>query len=191
VGDERGSDQAPDPVALHPERTADPRTLRWQVVGRLLDLGPEAFDELVDRGVLTAVTVGPDNITTTLAVGRSWADVAVLVRSTVAAAVAGARSRARQDSLDDPDAALSLAARRVIDEEISPYAAGHGGGVELRSVHDGVVEVALAGACRGCPIAPLTVQGRLAGRLRAEAPWLDAVRIAPASRGRPAGRTRV
>lgn len=152
-------------VALHPERTEDDATLRWQVAGPLLDgVVARALAELVTDGVLAAVTVGDDHVLTTLAPGRSWPAVAAQVRAAVVADV----ELARQAPADEgTDAALARAAQLVL-HRVAPYAAGHGGAITLRDVHHGVVEVEMHGACHGCPAAQFTVQGKIARDLAAE-----------------------
>lgn len=171
------------PVALHPERTADPRTLRWQVAGPPIgDLGAAPLDALVAEGLLTSVTAGRHHVDTTLASGHTWAQSGAQVRTAVSAAVAAGRAVATDRGEQDPDGELRRIAHDAIEQDVHPYAAGHGGGIALRGVHDGVVEVELSGACRGCPAATLTVQGRLLRRLRLEAPWTAEVRAVQARR---------
>ena len=182
-----GADRGPDPtgpVALHPERTDDPGTLRWRVAGPSLDgVTAAAVRELAGRtggaDLLAAVTVAPHHVLTTLAPGRSWADDGPTVRTAVRGAVRDARAAASAT----PDVALERAARRVVDE-VAPYAAGHGGRIDVVSVRDGVVELDLRGACHGCPAAAFTVQGRVARRLREEAPWLVEVTVVDGPRAR-------
>lgn len=49
--------------------------------------------------------------------------------------------------------------QKVIDEQIAPRLATDGGGVEVVDVTaEGVVQVRLQGACRGCPGARMTLQ---------------------------------
>jgi len=186
-------------VAVHPERTGDPRTLRWCTArpGRSDDAGgttddgsgvgtdaPTPLDPalaaLVEAGVLTSAEVGPGQVLTTLAAGHDWPSAAAAVRAAVQAAVArhGSRRSAGSGAAPtDPDAALHRIATQVLRTEVGPYAAGHGGGVELLAVHDGVVDVRMVGACHGCPAAGWTVQARLERHLRDEAPWTVGVRI--------------
>lgn len=171
-------------VAVHPERTDDPHTVRWHVTG-----GVAATDDavradpylaqLLAAGVLAAVSARADGILTTIGVGHAWTGVGPAVRDAVQHAVAGARSGADQA---DRDAALEELAARVVREEAGPYAASHGGGIALLGVRDGVVRVRMDGACHGCPAATLTVQARLVRRLRTAAPWLVDVQIADGER---------
>ena len=44
----------------------------------------------------------------------------------------------------------------VLDEKVRPYLSGHGGGVEVRELEDGVLRVRMLGQCAGCPSAMLT-----------------------------------
>lgn len=167
------------PVALHPERTDDPATVRWQVAGGRV--GAVRVDDatvlgrLVSEGVLADVRPAPDHVTTTLGPRHTWAETGAAVRAAVQDAVARWRSAAPAPT---DDGALHALAERVLREEVGPYAAGHGGAVELLGVTGGVVHVRLRGACHGCPAAAWTVRGRLEDRLRAEAPWLVGVQVA-------------
>jgi Fe-S cluster biogenesis protein NfuA len=61
--------------------------------------------------------------------------------------------------------------------EIRPYIEAHGGGVELAGVSDdGVVEVRLKGACRGCPMSELTLRLGIEQVLRESIPEVKEVR---------------
>ena len=46
----------------------------------------------------------------------------------------------------------------VIDEQVNPSVAGHGGHVTLMDVKDNVVYVELGGGCRGCGMAKVTLK---------------------------------
>jgi Fe-S cluster biogenesis protein NfuA len=43
-------------------------------------------------------------------------------------------------------------------EEVRPYLASHGGGVELLGVEDGIAHVRLHGTCNGCPSSATTLK---------------------------------
>lgn len=165
-------------IAVHPERTTDPRAVRWHVVSGLPStFGPDALHALVTARVLESVSMGLDHLTTTLAPGRSWPVDGAGVRWALQQAVAVARATEADAAAAEPDGTLARAAQQILAEEIGPYAAGHGGGITLAEVHDGTVEVVLTGACHGCPAAAFTVQGRLEGRLRAATVGFIGVRV--------------
>lgn len=167
-------------VAVHPESTADPLTLRWYVPGPALPRaeGPQgrgALAALVELGVLADAEIGPDGIATTLAAGRAWSLEGATVREAVQAAVAEARARPALPPAER-DAALRELAELVV-HGVGPYAASHGGRIELVSVQDDVVSVRLDGACHGCPAQAFTVHRRLEADLRHGAPWLREVTV--------------
>ena len=61
-------------------------------------------------------------------------------------------------------------------EEIAPYLASHGGGVELVDVtEDGIVKVKLIGACMGCMFSTLTLQGLIEKELKERIPEIKEV----------------
>ncbi|MBX2802804.1 MAG: NifU family protein [Myxococcales bacterium] len=53
---------------------------------------------------------------------------------------------------------LHTAVRQVIEERIAPAIHRDGGDIELVGIADGVVRVALTGACRSCPASSATLQ---------------------------------
>ena len=170
----------PDVVAVHPERTQDPASVRWHVPGPGLPRTMQAngggeLSALVAGGVLVGVDAGLDAITTTLAPGRSWSADGARVRAAVQATVAELRARPPLPPAER-DAALRELAELVV-RGAGPYAASHGGMIELVGVDDDVVSVRLGGACHGCPAQSFTVHRRLEADLRHGAPWLKEVRV--------------
>lgn len=53
---------------------------------------------------------------------------------------------------------VSLAVQRILDTEINPGVASHGGYVSLLEVKDGTAYVALGGGCQGCGMANVTLK---------------------------------
>lgn len=47
---------------------------------------------------------------------------------------------------------------KVLDQNVRPYLASHGGDIKVTSIRDGVVKVLLVGHCSGCPSARLTLE---------------------------------
>ena len=69
-------------------------------------------------------------------------------------------------------AAGSLAerARRVLDAEINPVIAAHGGHVALAEVEQGWVRIRFEGGCQGCSLAEVTLRQGIEPLLRARLP---------------------
>ncbi|MGD9518067.1 MAG: NifU family protein [Armatimonadota bacterium] len=75
-----------------------------------------------------------------------------------------------------PESVLQQQVEEVLDD-IRPNIEAHGGGVELVSVSDdGIVEVRLKGACRGCPMSELTLRLGIEQVLRESLPEVKEVR---------------
>ena len=59
--------------------------------------------------------------------------------------------------------------------QIRPMLEVDGGGVELVDVEDGVVTVRLLGACGGCPMSTMTLQGGIERILKEQVPEVKEV----------------
>lgn len=167
-------------VAIHPESTPDPKTLRWVVSHRRLPFvgtvsSAPGLDELT--GVVQKVTARTDSLLVTLAAGRSWQQDGSAVRSALGRALSETtRWQGGDDSRElDDDAALAMFATELIDGPIGEIARAHGGSIELVSANKGVVSVRMSGACRGCPAAAITMHQRLKHQLRRRFPDLREV----------------
>jgi Fe-S cluster biogenesis protein NfuA len=60
-------------------------------------------------------------------------------------------------------------------DEVRPYLASHGGGVELLDVVDGVVHLRLEGSCNGCPSSAATLRGAVEEAIARVAPDIDRI----------------
>ena len=64
----------------------------------------------------------------------------------------------------------------VIEEQVRPSLQSHGGDCDLVEVTDeGVVKVVLQGACRGCPMAQMTIRRGVQTKLKEEIPEVQEV----------------
>lgn len=171
-------------VPLHPVSTPDPATLRWVVPDGLLPFtgtvgrAPSPLQGLLDDGTLLAVEVTPGAVLTVLSDTLTWADQGPRVRSALLDALhRPTRWSPGQGAVGvGPDEALEAAARQIAQGVVGELAARHGGAFTVVDVRDGVVEVALEGACHDCPAAAVTMQARFAHLLRRRCPWLVEVR---------------
>jgi Fe-S cluster biogenesis protein NfuA len=60
--------------------------------------------------------------------------------------------------------------KEVIDKEIKPALAMEGGSVEFLGLEDGVVKVALLGACGGCPMSQMTLKNFVESTIKQRVP---------------------
>jgi Fe/S biogenesis protein NfuA len=77
------------------------------------------------------------------------------------------------------NASLSERIRHVLDTEINPQIAAHGGRVSLVEVAEGnIVVLQFGGGCHGCGMADVTLKQGIEGTLRARLPEIAQVRDA-------------
>jgi Fe-S cluster biogenesis protein NfuA len=67
---------------------------------------------------------------------------------------------------------LAEQARRVLDTEVNPAIAAHGGHVTIAGVDQGWVRIRLEGGCQGCSLAEVTLRQGIEPLLRARLPGL-------------------
>ncbi|MCB0926645.1 MAG: NifU family protein [Mycolicibacterium insubricum] len=159
-------------TALHPRSSADPRMLRW-ITATALPAELPALDGLVADGVLERAEIGAGEIRTWLAEGRSWDDAGPLVRSTLFAAL--------REVPECPELTTDQLTERIaelIRREVTPVAASHGGDITVESVRDGVLTVAMGGACNGCALGHKTLDDLVREAVAAHFPQIREVRAA-------------
>lgn len=168
-------------VALHPESTGDPRTLRWAAPRTALPFLGEVRSapglDALPEGLLEHVEAVPGALLVTLAEGRDWRREGPAVRTALVAALSHPdRWGPGADAAPaDGDDLLRRTAEAAIEGPVGEIAAAHGGTIELLGARDGVVEVRLHGACRGCAASAITLHQRLDQEVRRHAPHLAAV----------------
>ena len=65
--------------------------------------------------------------------------------------------------------------RRLLDTEINPAVAAHGGRVELAGVEDRVIYLSFGGGCHGCGLVDVTLKQGIETRLKELLPEIDRV----------------
>ncbi len=68
------------------------------------------------------------------------------------------------------DAEILEAVEKVMDAEINPALATHGGGATITTVKDGKVYLELQGGCRGCMGARMTMKNGIERLLKEKVP---------------------
>ena len=171
-------------VPTHPVTTPDPDVLRWVVPDGLLPFtgavahAPALLQALIDDGNLSSVRVDGGAVLTLLGPGHSWRTEGARVRSALVDALGAPQSWQGGEAARScgPDDALEAAARQVAGGTLGSFVNSHGGSLMVRSVRDGVVEIAMEGACDDCPAAEITMHARFEHLLRRRCPWLVEVR---------------
>lgn len=65
--------------------------------------------------------------------------------------------------------------QKIIDEQISPALAAHGGSVKIQSFKDGILALSFQGGCQGCSQASATLRGGIEQILRDQVPEIQEI----------------
>jgi Fe-S cluster biogenesis protein NfuA len=108
---------------------------------------------------------------------EAWADTARAVGLVVREHLAlGAEAVSDSAYARMPSTAeLRRRVQRVLDEEVNPVVASHGGGVALHDVIDNVVYVRMSGGCQGCGLADNTLKHGVEGSIRESVPEIGEI----------------
>jgi len=75
-----------------------------------------------------------------------------------------------------PDDRIYDLVAQILERDINPAVAGHGGKVELIDVQDGTIIVRMMGGCQGCGMANVTLRQGIEAQLRRVIPGLRGLR---------------
>ena len=77
--------------------------------------------------------------------------------------------------LDTPEGRIAAKIQQVLDEEVNPSLATHGGGAVLIDFKDGIVFLELTGGCQGCSMAGATMKDGIEASIRKSVPEVQKV----------------
>jgi len=90
----------------------------------------------------------------------------------------GAESAAADEYFDEKDAETVATIKELIETRVRPAVANDGGDITFRGYKDGVVYLAMQGACSGCPSSTATLRHGIENLLRHFVPDVTEVRPA-------------
>jgi Fe-S cluster biogenesis protein NfuA len=190
---------------IETETTPNPSSLKFLPGQQVMAAGTREFisDEeaeasplaqaIFDTGEVTNVFLGADFVSVTAAPGADWSQlkpqvVAVLLDHFVSQAPlfsGGSASgiavppEADEDVGDDPaDAEIVEQIKELIETRVRPAVANDGGDIRYRGFREGVVYLAMQGACSGCPRSTATLKQGIEGLLKHYVPEVTEVRAA-------------
>lgn len=194
-------------MLIETETTPNPASLKFLPGREVMGAGgtrefasPEAVEAsplaqaLFDTGEVTGVFFGGDFITVTAAPGVSWSDLkpavlGILLDHFVSQAPLFAPGTAAgisvpsddqdmmfEDRAEDADIVAQI--NELIETRVRPAVAGDGGDIRYRGFKDGVVYLAMQGACSGCPSSTATLKHGIEGLLKHYVPEVTEVRAA-------------
>ena len=189
---------------IETETTPNPATLKFLPGQQVMPSGTRDFaspedaeasplaEALFDTGEVTGVFFGSDFVSVTAAPGADWSAlkaqvVAILLDHFVSQAPLFSGGDASgfavpgedADIGDDPaDAEIVEQIKELLETRVRPAVAGDGGDIRYRGYRDGVVFLAMQGACSGCPSSTATLKHGIEGLLKHYVPEVTEVRAA-------------
>jgi len=126
---------------------------------------------------VSSVMIQDNLVTVTAESGGNWMPIAKQVGTTIRA-VLGSGEKAVSDAVlsSIPDAdAIKKRVQSVLDQEINPAVAAHGGWVELIDVKRNEVFIRMGGGCQGCGMADVTLKQGVEKSIRQAIPEVGAI----------------
>jgi Fe-S cluster biogenesis protein NfuA len=169
------------------EFTPNPNTLKYAVNRILLEKGSLWFKneeaalgksplatKLFEVFGVSQVMLGRDFVTITKDSEGDWdlvhRGVSAVIQSHVESNLPIVTQEAFSAVVSNATDEIERKIREVLDQEIRPAVAMDGGDISFERFEDGVVYVALQGACSGCPSSTATLKMGVESRLRAVVP---------------------
>lgn len=187
---------------IETETTPNPATLKFLPGREVMASGTREFTDeqaaaasplaeaLFSLGDVTGVLFGRDFVSVTAGPGVDWSGlkpqvVAILLDHFVSEAPLFAGNgiavpaEADEDFGDDPAHADIVAQiKELIETRVRPAVANDGGDIIYRGFREGVVYLAMQGACSGCPSSTATLKQGIEGLLKHYVPEVTEVRAA-------------
>jgi Fe-S cluster biogenesis protein NfuA len=140
-------------------------------------------ERLFDVPGVTGVFFGADFISVTKAEATDWQHVKPAVLGVIMehfmadAPVVSAGRRAEDDEFfEEKDAETVEIIKDLIETRVRPAVANDGGDITFRGFKDGIVYLAMKGACSGCPSSTATLRHGIQNLLRHFVPEVNEVR---------------
>lgn len=191
---------------IETETTPNPASLKFLPGRTVMGTGtrefasPEAAEAsplaqaIFDTGEVSNVFFGADFISVTAAPGVDWTVLkpqvlsilldhfvseAPLFASGTAAGISVPPEDDERMVEDDPaDADIVAQINELLETRVRPAVAGDGGDIRYRGYRDGIVYLAMQGACSGCPSSTATLKHGIEGLLKHYVPEVVEVRAA-------------
>lgn len=124
-----------------------------------------------------SVLVQDSVVTVSAPAGGNWMPIAKQVGTAIRTVLAGDETPIAKDVLRElPDAGeLKKKVQGVLDGEINPAVAAHGGWVELIDVKNNEVFIRMGGGCQGCGMADVTLKQGVEKSIRQAVPQIGAI----------------
>ena len=167
----------------------DDTTCRFQVDRPVLDGGSIYFDskeraagsplaeKLFDVDGIESVLVQDNRVTVNAQTGGDWMPLANQVGAAIRSVLESGEKAVSDSVLDALPSADEIAkrVRELLEKEINPAIAAHGGFVSLIDVKGNEIFIQMGGGCQGCGMADVTLKQGIEKTIRQHIPEVGAI----------------
>jgi Fe-S cluster biogenesis protein NfuA len=198
--DPRPSRRHMQSMLIQTETTPNPATIKFLPGQRVMDAGTRDFatpeeaeasplaEALFSLGDVEGVFFGRDFISVTAGPGSDWRALkpqvlgvlldhfssgAPLFRAASASEIAIAPNAGFEDAPEDADIIAQI--QDLIETRVRPAVAQDGGDIVYRGYREGIVYLAMHGACSGCPSSTMTLKSGIESLLKHYVPEVETV----------------
>lgn len=139
--------------------------------------GSPLAEQLFAIAGVESVLVQDSVVTVSAPSGGNWMPIAKQVGATIRSVLSSDETPIAKDalvSLPDPDE-IKKKVQSILDGEINPAIAAHGGWVELIDVKKNEVFIRMGGGCQGCGMADVTLKQGVEKSIREAMPEIGAI----------------
>ncbi len=177
------------PIRIRAETSvADPETCKFIVDRSVHPGGPVAFDRLgaTDSSTLparlfvfdevSAVVVADTTVSVTKVRSASWEGLRAQIGAEIRAHLQSGRPAIAEPSQTGrADHQVRAAVERLLEREVNPSIAAHGGKISIVELTNGVLSIAMSGGCQGCASSTATLRDGFETMARRVAPELTQI----------------
>ena len=139
--------------------------------------GSPIAEQIFAIDTVESVLIQDNVVTVSAPTGGNWMPVAKQVGAAIRSALSSGETPIAKDALSAlPDPAeLKKKVQAILDGEINPAVAAHGGWVELIDVQKNEVFIKMGGGCQGCGMAVVTMRLGIARQIQEALPEIREV----------------
>lgn len=135
-------------------------------------LGSPLVERLFAIPGIASVLVAHDSVTVTKEDETPWPEVGRAVGAAIRGALASGAPPVSETILENlpPPETLREVVQHLLDSQVNPAIAAHGGVVDLIDVRGNTIYLQLGGGCQGCGMADVTLRGGIERLIREMVP---------------------
>ena len=157
-------------IKIRGEPTADPQKCRFVLDGEVLSRASLTFTsesdtenaplakKLLDLPYIAQVNIAGQVVTLTGDNIESWPAVGKEIGGVIREQINSGEASVTEKAMDAGNSALFDQVNTLIQNDVNPSIASHGGVITLHNVSDGKAYVTMGGGCQGCSMSSVTLK---------------------------------